>query len=161
MAKRKQEIDSSLPQATTAPRKSKKTKSQPAATSIQRECIICVEDLPLDDFPYWPALEHGHFGGVCRSCWRAHLDTQVQSKQTDQIRCPQCSLNLNESDIKAHASRETYSRYIIPIWSRLEPLSNNSQIPRQTLPRNPSERPQLPDLSLFHMHFRLHPHAGR
>ncbi|KAF2164965.1 hypothetical protein M409DRAFT_56313 [Zasmidium cellare ATCC 36951] len=78
-----------------------------------KECAICADDLPLKSFP--PRLghrTHNQRHSTCTACWQHHLTSEIASKPSTQIRCPQCPYALQEPDIKAHVTPATYTAYL-------------------------------------------------
>ncbi|KAG4025949.1 hypothetical protein MFRU_047g00130 [Monilinia fructicola] len=75
------------------------------------ECRICTERLAPENFPQSRITSTcGHHPTVCKSCLTRYINTEVQTKASDQISCPQCPEMVSEIEIKAYASPEILAR---------------------------------------------------
>ncbi|PMD43841.1 hypothetical protein L207DRAFT_266620 [Hyaloscypha variabilis F] len=75
-------------------------------------CIICTEDFTGDVWP--PALISMHClhpPSVCCVCLEKYIKNELDSKIWNQIKCPECPIQLVYEDIKRLADEETFSRY--------------------------------------------------
>jgi hypothetical protein len=79
-----------------------------------RICLVCDETKPTyTGFPKIPHVsEHGHGNDVCYTCYRLHLDAEVDNKMWDQVSCPQCPLLLKKIEIWALATVETMIKHM-------------------------------------------------
>ena len=75
--------------------------------------MICCEQKVEWQFPSTRHVDENrtsHEDEVCMICWNTHLQTQIEDKATDQIRCAQCNVQLDEPEIRMLANQATYNR---------------------------------------------------
>lgn len=96
----------SSPEPTSRPTKQKKT-----TPLRRRECTVCSEQVPSNQFPRMPhrgAGEHGR--SVCFKCWEAHLGAEIAAKAWDRVACSQCDAVLDEAELRRLASSSDHRR---------------------------------------------------
>lgn len=77
----------------------------------RKECTICYNEVAVNQFPKLPhKTAKNHDRGVCRSCWEAHLVSEVSSKGWYAVSCPQCTEVLSEAELRKIASTKTYMK---------------------------------------------------
>ena len=77
---------------------------------IVRECIVCMEEHPVEEFPDKIAAQCQHVSGVCRESLQKSIISNLESRDWDKIRCMECGANLEHGDMKAHLSRADFER---------------------------------------------------
>jgi hypothetical protein len=75
-----------------------------------RECSVCAETFPPQDFPSLMACSHE--ANVCQECFITWLDQRMASTTWEQIACPsnECTSIVSHADVKMYASAETFAR---------------------------------------------------
>ncbi|TGO52663.1 hypothetical protein BCON_0137g00250 [Botryotinia convoluta] len=86
-------------------------KSEPQPQPQLKECSICAEDLVLANFPHYISDECTHDPTCCSSCLSRSIGVQIESKEWDQIRCPECAVLLSFDNVKFFASEADFIRY--------------------------------------------------
>lgn len=83
--------------------------SRPSPSS--KECLICCEEYPSRIFPSAPHSANAKCqGNICFACYETHLDHEVNSKRWNEVKCPECTQVLQETEIKTMALDETYMK---------------------------------------------------
>ncbi|KAF7954192.1 hypothetical protein EAE96_005323 [Botrytis aclada] len=85
--------------------------SEPQPQPQVKECSICVEDLVITDFPHQISAECTHDPTCCNSCLSRYIGVQIESKEWDQIRCPECPVLLSFDNVKLFASEADFVRF--------------------------------------------------
>ncbi|TGO53001.1 hypothetical protein BOTNAR_0307g00180 [Botryotinia narcissicola] len=86
-------------------------KSEPQPQPQLKECSICAEDLMLANFPRQVSAECTHDPTCCSSCLSRSIGVQIESKEWDQITCPECAALLSFDNVKLFASETDFIRY--------------------------------------------------
>lgn len=77
-----------------------------------KECTVCLEVVAKTSFP---AIDHAdgeqHSSDVCLACWDQHIESEIQSKSFEGIRCLQCPQKLVEEEVRQLAKQKTYAEY--------------------------------------------------
>ncbi|QSZ34858.1 hypothetical protein DSL72_007717 [Monilinia vaccinii-corymbosi] len=75
------------------------------------ECRICMDTLAPEKFPQSRITSTcAHHPRVCRKCLTQHINTEVQTKASNQISCPECLEKVSDVEVKAYASPEVLQR---------------------------------------------------
>jgi hypothetical protein len=77
---------------------------------IGRECVVCTDEHPVVDFPDRIATKCQHVAGVCPECLQKTINSSLEGRDWDKIRCPECEAILQYEDVKAHLSQEDFER---------------------------------------------------
>ncbi|KAF2501529.1 hypothetical protein BU16DRAFT_534187 [Lophium mytilinum] len=82
------------------------------STSALIECEVCLDEKAADAFPTKTTASCEHNQTICRGCIEQTITSQVDDNIT-KIFCPHsdCSEVLSHTDVKAHSTKETFSRY--------------------------------------------------
>jgi hypothetical protein len=77
-----------------------------------RECSVCAESFPVQDFPSLIACSHE--ANVCRTCFLAWIDQCMASTTWDQFSCPSsdCTSLISHSDVKIYAPTDVFTRCV-------------------------------------------------
>jgi hypothetical protein len=87
--------------------------SSPSSLVSTRECMICVEDLDLRQFPTEKVTAAcNHNPTVCKGCLTKSINIQIPDVAWDQVKCPQCSVVLPFEVVKKYASPAEFERYV-------------------------------------------------
>ena len=82
-------------------------------TSNERECAICLESLPLLDFPVRDITSScNHEPNICASCLSKSIATQFTTKAWNIIDCPTCSQRLDYADVMNFADNATFEKCV-------------------------------------------------
>ena len=82
-------------------------------TSNERECIVCMESLPLLDFPVRNITSScSHTPDVCAPCLSQSIATQLSTKTWNNINCPTCNQRLDYAAVKKFADNATFEKYV-------------------------------------------------
>lgn len=73
-----------------------------------KECIICCEDVPTNQFLILPHKAERHPRTACKKCWRKHIETEAKDKPWDTVTCLQCLGVPGQGEIKDLADKSTY-----------------------------------------------------
>ena len=88
-----------------------RSKSQICGTL--RECSICLEDYPGDEFLHVPLTTGcSHKLKVCRKCVSMSIDVQIPDVTWDQIKCPECPSKLSYDVVKRYASFDAFLMHV-------------------------------------------------
>lgn len=69
----------------------------------KKECQYCCENKPMKTFAMAMTVPHGcrvHLKGVCKTCLRASLSAQLDSKALLEVGCPSCSTPWDSEDLR-------------------------------------------------------------
>lgn len=91
----------------------------PKAREMLLTCTVCLDSLPLDNFPMVPitsvCLLEFHRATdksfVCKSCINDSIDARLETSRPDDIRCPLCHQLMSHQEIKEWAEHETFEKY--------------------------------------------------
>jgi hypothetical protein len=110
-------LKSSLPQAG---HENLPTDANPSAKSDIRECTVCYDSHPVEDFPGIEDCQHERT--VCRNCFTKWLSNEVgRTAALSDVKCPcydqKCKVPITYSTAKQYATSETFARCVQPISS--------------------------------------------
>lgn len=77
-------------------------------TLSTRECAICCNDVPTNQFSLLQHRAERHDRTACNKCWRKHIETEVKDKPWDTVACLQCLGVLEQDDVRRLADKATY-----------------------------------------------------
>lgn len=78
----------------------------------KKECTICVESKWALHFPSARISETcAHELDICLECIQNSIRADFDSKQWNEVSCPECNARLDSSAIVKYADAETFSRY--------------------------------------------------
>jgi hypothetical protein len=85
--------------------------SQEAPTPV-RECTVCGEPVQVQDFPSLASCAHGP--EICADCYASWIESELDSKRWDQIKCPanSCGVIVQHQDVQQYAALEVYQRWV-------------------------------------------------
>ncbi|KAL2830855.1 hypothetical protein BDW59DRAFT_158291 [Aspergillus cavernicola] len=89
------------------------TASASALAPRNKECLTCLEELPLSSFPKKPitrACEHPA-GQICKPCLKRSLQAQLDGLGNQGFTCPLCKKPLSEHDVQTWANPEIVRRH--------------------------------------------------
>lgn len=77
-------------------------------------CSVCGDSVPANKLAKLSACQHKP--DVCKSCFLGWLDTQLDSTSWNNMQCPSsgCDQPITHADVKAYASDDVFTRYVIP-----------------------------------------------
>ena len=80
--------------------------------TTKQDCVICTETLPLSQFPEAGVTEScSHESNTCLECVNRHIQSQLESRMWDQLKCPECPAILRYADIREYATEATFQVY--------------------------------------------------
>ena len=87
---------------------SKSLEPPPPVSTINRDCNVCAETFPTQDFP--SLADCDHIADVCNECFLQWLGHQMESVQ--QVKCPSsgCSNTITHEDVRKYAPRDAFTR---------------------------------------------------
>jgi len=105
------EVTSKQPEQ-AAPTEQPQTSTPPGKTPSTRECSVCTEAFPVQDFPSLIACAHEP--NVCQECFLGWLDQRMASTTWEQIQCPSrgCSSAISHDDVKIYAPADVFTRSV-------------------------------------------------
>jgi hypothetical protein len=78
----------------------------------KRMCLVCDTEKGINQFPSRKRVSsHEHEQNVCRPCYLGHLKTEIDSKNWDEVACPECSITLTYKEVKDMTSTENFAKY--------------------------------------------------
>jgi IBR domain, a half RING-finger domain len=92
---------------------------RPKAREIQLTCSVCMESLPLHDFPAAPiastCLLEFHRAAdksfTCKSCINDSIQAQLNISRPDTVHCPLCNELMSYPDVMKWAAPDVFERY--------------------------------------------------
>jgi hypothetical protein len=77
----------------------------------KRECSICVDYFPLQDFVKLSSCHHP--ADFCHQCFVTWLIQEMETKSYEQIKCPSsgCGNKVSHDDVKKSAPPDIFTRY--------------------------------------------------
>jgi hypothetical protein len=82
------------------------------AKQDKRFCIICGDRKTISHYPSKITDRCGHETQVCDEDLQRWIASQLDSQTWDKLRCPECGLNLQHEDVRAHGSPDFFERYV-------------------------------------------------
>jgi hypothetical protein len=76
-------------------------------------CIVCNEEKFAFEFPNWVTRKCKHPPSICADDLMTWVASELQTKAWNRIRCPECKEMLQNEDMKAHASVESFKRQVL------------------------------------------------
>ena len=78
----------------------------------KRTCVVCDTAKETDQFPRPQEVSsHHHRANVCRDRYFSHVEVEIDSKQWDEIACPECTITLSFEEVKNMTSTESFVKY--------------------------------------------------
>lgn len=78
----------------------------------ERTCLVCDDAKYADHFPSTKEVSsHHHGANVCRDCYLSHVKVEIDSKQWDEIACPECTATLSCEEVKSMTSTGSFVKY--------------------------------------------------
>lgn len=80
----------------------------------RRTCLVCDAEKGINQFPsHKKVSSHEHDHNVCRSCYRSHLESEIDSKEWNEVACPECSIALTYREVKSMTTARKFAKYAI------------------------------------------------
>jgi hypothetical protein len=77
----------------------------------KRTCLVCDAEKGINQFPSPKKVSsHEHDPNVCRPCYLSHLKTEIDSKNWDEVACPECPITLAYKEVKDMTSAENFAK---------------------------------------------------
>ncbi|KAF1990162.1 hypothetical protein K402DRAFT_325645 [Aulographum hederae CBS 113979] len=77
-----------------------------------KTCTTCLDELRPFEFPLvLPTSKCKHRNQTCSICLQKWIASCLEDKGWDHITCPECTVTLEHSDVRAFASVETFQKY--------------------------------------------------
>lgn len=134
------------------------TSSQMPATAVfieiqeaVRQCIVCLDQHPISDFPVMITSDCQHVSNICREGIQNTINAGLTERDWDKIRCPvpDCTAIFQHHDMRVHLSDKDFQRYdTIALRSHLSKNPNFHQCPRPGCPQG-----QIADGTIFNCTF--------
>ncbi|KAH0264305.1 hypothetical protein KCU91_g12141, partial [Aureobasidium melanogenum] len=78
----------------------------------KRTCLVCDVEKGINQFPSSKRVSsHDHGSNVCRPCFLRHVEVEIDSKNWDQVACPECEIVLEYNEVKKMTSAEKFEKY--------------------------------------------------
>jgi hypothetical protein len=76
----------------------------------ERQCSVCAESFPLQDFP--SLCSCAHQPEVCQQCFLTYLDGRINDTVLEQIECPKsgCKNTIPHNDVKIYAPSDIFKK---------------------------------------------------
>jgi hypothetical protein len=71
-------------------------------------CQVCLDDLPVDDFPDPITVCCEHELNVCLSCLRQHIEVHIREDPVFTLACPTCLENITREDVQLWAEKDFF-----------------------------------------------------
>ncbi|KAF2161124.1 hypothetical protein M409DRAFT_28454 [Zasmidium cellare ATCC 36951] len=81
---------------------------------VKKECQYCCENKPMKVFAVAMTVPHGcrgHLRQVCKTCLRASLSAQLDSKPLLEVGCPSCSTPWDSEDLRVLLGHKDKKRF--------------------------------------------------
>lgn len=81
---------------------------------LKKECQYCCENKPMKVFAITSTVPHGcrlHLRQVCKTCLRASLSAQLDSKPLLDVGCPSCSTPWDSEDLRVLLGHKDKKRF--------------------------------------------------
>ena len=76
-----------------------------------QECIICCEEKVGSEFVASVSSKCTHTNKVCKECLRIHVGEEITGKGSISVKCPECRVELQHSEVQVVASSAVFERY--------------------------------------------------
>lgn len=78
----------------------------------KRTCLVCDVEKGINQFPSSKRVSsHDHGSNICRPCFLRHVEVEIDSKNWDQVACPECAIVLEYNEVKKMTSSEKFEKY--------------------------------------------------
>ncbi|KEQ68764.1 hypothetical protein M436DRAFT_57838 [Aureobasidium namibiae CBS 147.97] len=78
----------------------------------ERTCVVCDDTKHQDEFPSTEEVSsHRHGADVCRDCYINHIEVEIDSKQWNEVACPECMTTLSFHEVKSLTNDESFAKY--------------------------------------------------
>ncbi|KAF2205923.1 hypothetical protein GQ43DRAFT_361380 [Delitschia confertaspora ATCC 74209] len=80
-------------------------------STTTRDCAVCSDATPIPEFPALPDCQHEP--ETCASCYRSWIESEVNSKSWNEIKCPghKCNTILQHCHVQQYAAPEVYEKF--------------------------------------------------
>lgn len=80
----------------------------------RRKCLVCDAEKGSNQFPSHKRVSsHEHDHNVCRPCYRSHLKSEIDSKDWNEVACPECPITLTYKEVKNMTTTRNFAKYAI------------------------------------------------
>ncbi|CAD0084675.1 unnamed protein product [Aureobasidium vineae] len=87
----------------TKPRKKKRCRKP--------TCVVCDTKKYFNQFPSQAKVSsHDHGANVCRPCYTSHLEVEIDSKNWEDVACPECPVKLTYQEFENMAAPEDFAK---------------------------------------------------
>lgn len=101
--KRSAEETAALSKAQSGPPKKKQCR--------KRTCVVCDTKKHFSQFPSQTKVSsHDHGANVCRPCYFSHLEVEIDSKNWDEVACPECPIKLTYQEVEHMTNAENFAK---------------------------------------------------
>ncbi|KAH0362143.1 hypothetical protein KCU65_g8209, partial [Aureobasidium melanogenum] len=78
----------------------------------KRTCLVCDVEKGINQFPSPKKVSsHDHGPNVCRHCYLSHVETEIDSKNWDEVACPECPIKLTYAEVDHMTYAEDWDKY--------------------------------------------------
>lgn len=78
----------------------------------RRLCIICDSEKAINQFPKWRRVSfHDHGSNTCRPCFLRHVEVQIDTRNWDEVSCPECNVVLAFHEVKNMTNKDYFDKY--------------------------------------------------
>ncbi|KAG9528374.1 hypothetical protein KCU93_g4402, partial [Aureobasidium melanogenum] len=78
----------------------------------RRTCLVCDAEKGSNQFPsHKKVSSHEHDYNVCRPCYRGHLKSEIDSKDWNEVACPECPIMLTYKEVKNMTTTRNFAKY--------------------------------------------------
>lgn len=99
-----------LPAAAPVPVHGKHRVTKPKAPKYI--CSSCSRDLVASNFfKKQPTKDCTHGVNICKPCMKSWITMQLESNTIDKLSCPECPAIMQNANVKAFATKETYAKF--------------------------------------------------
>jgi hypothetical protein len=75
-------------------------------------CLVCDVEKGINQYPSPKKVSfHQHGSNICRHCFLRHLETELDSKNWDQVACPECPVVLTYREVKSLTDPVRFAKY--------------------------------------------------
>ncbi|KAI4738723.1 hypothetical protein E4T50_10806 [Aureobasidium sp. EXF-12298] len=76
----------------------------------RRTCLVCDVEKGINQFPSPKRVSsHEHEQNVCRPCYLSHLNNEIDSKNWDEVACPECPITLTYKEVENMTNAENFA----------------------------------------------------
>ncbi|CAD0098973.1 unnamed protein product, partial [Aureobasidium mustum] len=77
----------------------------------KRTCLVCDTKKHYTQFPSQTKVSsHDHGANVCRLCYFSHLEVEIDSKNWDEVACPECPTKLTYQEVESMTNAENFAK---------------------------------------------------